>query len=873
MRILEDLHMGIRKDLREENEISNESLLEDNQTEEQLENLAKELQLAEGNFYENLAERISSTFGEQFLSKLGAEILEHMDNDKEARKTWEQQIKIGIELLGTGFVGPDGGTEIPALHKPFDQSPSNSYSSAMLETLVSFISIAERELLPSSKVLNVLSTAEQTDEIVERNERVETYTNSLLIQKCPDFYSQITQSMLWSTIAGEAYVKTSWDRIKNKPIFQKVSPLDLVLPPTASDINTSPRIIHRYKISEREFKIRVESGFYRDIKAMPYQGDSLDFDDNLEEMIDGISQEQSSEDRLNPTYEIVEAHIELRLHKNIEPWSRQSAKGIPLPYIVHITPISKKVLAIYRNWEEGDETAQRLEWFSALVFFPGLFGRGYGLAHLAGENSLTATRLLRDMLNLNTLNIMPGGMRQQGLRVANNQVRYNPGEFAQIDTGGMTVQQAFERFDFPQPTPLMVEVKKDLEDGIRRLGGSIMATPENIPSQIGQVSMLAMMEKNSETQTTVLQRFHRGLSQVYKILFRLLRQYIPEEGLPLENETGGSITAYDFEEDMSLVPVSDPNLNSRLQRLMRAEAVLNLAQQHPELHNFYEIYKMIYRDLPLDHADKILIKPDEPGDAKPLDPLSENMNLLQGKPAKASIEQNHEAHMTVHSLIAQDPNAQPQVQAAVQAHIQEHQALQMAVQMQSMTGIQMPSDAEETANIPMDVQNQIAIQMAQAAQHMMEQQQAAQGPKEPTQAEMMMQEMEFRKVAQQQKNKIDQLNIQLKLLDASQKNQRDKYDAALRFFKETGRMPPSYEELLGEHPLTTSDTLELASEMSARTDEDLANIQGEDQQQEQQMQNQGEEAPQQEQEEEYNPPPLPGEEEQPQEESVPRVHE
>lgn len=836
------------------------SLLDDEEAEEELEGLAQQTYLDDGDFYENIAVRIEENLdlGEQFLSKLGAEIIEHMENDKSARTVWENQIKVGVELLGTGFIGPDGSVDIPSLKKPFDQSSSNAYSSALLETLVSFISTAERELLPPGKVISIKSGVAETDEIADRNSRVETYSNDLLTQQCPDFYSQIPQAMMWAALAGEAYIKTTWDKIKNKPVFQKVSPLDLVLPATSSDISTSSRIIHRYKISERELRIRQESGFYRDIKVTAYQGDSAAEEDSFASRMDGVSQE-SSEDRLNPIYEIVEAHIELRLHKNLEPWSSRhdstkQLKGIPLPYIVHISPISKKVLAIYRNWEEGDASATRLEWFAPLVFFPGLFGRGYGIAHLAGENSLTATRILRDILNLNTLNIIPGGVRQQGLRVANNQVKFNPGEFAQIDTGGLSVNQVFEKFQFPQPTPLMVEMKKDLEDGIRRIGGAIMTTPENVPPQIGQVSLLAMMEENSKTQSTVLQRFHRGLAYVYKILFRLLRQYIPQEGLPMQTEGDFQISAYDFQEDMAMVPVSDPALNSRLHRLMRAESVLGLAQQHPELHNFYQIYKMIYKDLPLDNADEILISPE---DAQPLDPLTENMNIMQGKPAKAGIDQDHQSHITVHTLVAQDPEAQPAVQAAVSAHIQEHKALQMAVQLQSMSGVSMPTSDEADKKMSIEQQNQIAVQLAQAAQQLMEQQQ---GPQPIDQNQLMLQEIEQRKIAQEQKNKIDQMNIQLKFLEALTRDQRDKYDTSLKYFKETGAVPPPYDELIGEHQLTTSEALSMASQISEQTDQQLDQINSRDKQQDAQMeeaQQQG--GDQQGQEEEYNPPLLPEE--------------
>lgn len=858
---------SLQLDMREEEEnLEAFGLSEDIEVEEELEELARATQLEQGSFYENLASRIADTLqmGEQYLARLGDDILTHMENDREGRRTWEDQLKTGLELLGTSFRGPDGGMEISALKKPFDENPSNAFSNAKLETLVSFVSTAERELLPPGKCLHVLSTVEPTDEIIDRDERVETYTNDLLRDKCPDFRAELPRTWLWAGEAGESYLKTTWDRIKNKPIFQAVSPLDLILPPNCSDIGTASRIIHRYKISEREMKLRQESGFYRDIKVMPYTGESfLQEDNRIEEDMDGFDSSSFQPESLNPTYEIVEAHIELRLHAGMEQWSTLPSQGIPLPYIVHISPVSRKILAIYRNWEESDATAQRLDWFSAFVFFPGFFGRGYGLAQLAGENALTSTIILRDILNLNTLNIRPSGVRQPGLRVANNQIRFNAGEFAQLETGGVPVQQAFEQFKFAQPNPIMMELKKELEEGIRKVGGAIMSTPENVPSQVGQLALLAMMEQNTQTQATVLQRFHRSLSHVYKILFRLLRQYIPLEGLPMENETDISISAYDFQEDMSLVPISDPNLNSKLQRLMRAEAVLNLAQQKPELHNFYEIYKMIYRDLPVEHMDKILIAPEE---VKPLDPLTENMNLMQGKAAKAGMDQDHQSHITVHQLAAQDPNGDPSVQSAVKAHIQEHQAMQMAVQLQSMSGVQLPPP-DKTKELPTQIQNEIAVHLAQAAQQMLDQQQqaaAAQQPPNPT--EVMMQEMEFRKIAQEQKNKIDQLNIQFKILESLMKDQKDKYESAIKFYKETGSNPPSYEEVLGESQLSTGDALNLAGQLSAQADQGLEEIQQKSQQGQQQVQQsqqgqqpQGEGQPG---EEAYNPPPLPGEEQQ-----------
>lgn len=811
------------------NEELDSPLTIDGDVEENIKKIAKTVQQSEGDFYENLAEKIEDTGsgGHQYLDRLGTQIIDQMRKDISARETWENQIKIGLQLLGTGFINMAGEASIPGLSKPFDNSPSNAFSGALLEVLVALQATCEKELLPAAKLVKVASNAEDNEEVNERNQRVEKFTNDLLIRQSSEFYPTVSQTMLWAFVAGESFIKVAWDKFRNRPTFQRITPFDLILPPTHSDVRSSPRVLHRYMMSERELRLKQESGFYRDVDLNAYDGDD-DFESNdIERDVDGVDTESDLPDRLNPVYKIVEAHIDLHIDMSLDRFKPENKRAVPLPYIVHIEESSKKILGIYRNWDEQDQMCEKLNWFASLTFFPGFYGRGYGLAHLGGENATAATRVIRDIFNLNTLNINPAGYRLKGMRVDNHNKKVNPGDWISLDSPATSIRETLQQLQFPLPSPMMLEVKSQFENSIHKIGGALMNTPDAIPTQVGQISILALMEKASESQTAVVQRFHRGLKDLFQILFTLLQRYFPAEGVAVGLEEEDRVTAEDFAEDITLMPVSDPNLSSRVQRLMSDEAILNLADKHPDLHNFEAIYKRIYTDLGVADLETILETPEE---ATPLDPLSENMNMLQGKPAKASIEQDHQAHITVHSLLLQDPSVGEDVKALAQAHVQEHMALAMAVQLQQATGLDLPPE-EEREDMPMELQNQIAVQLAQASQQMLEQMAQEQQP----QRDPLLEELELRRLSQQERTEIEQLKVQLKLIEALTRDQRDKYEAALKFYKETGVLAPSYEEMTGERELTTADALDLASEVNAEADQRLAQINQDDQQMEQQL--------------------------------------
>lgn len=762
-------------------------------------------------FYDNLAIEIEEAEGESVLSELAYKICDAVDQDLSDRSQWKKMLDKGLKLLGIE------GDDIP--DKPFETA-STVFSSAPLEACLQFIASARAELLPPKNLVKIENFGTPEDETIDQGKRVEEFMNFFLTRKCPEFYSEMEKTFFWTCLAGNGYVKVYQDPLYDRPTVKKVLPTNIVVPESAASLETASRIVEKFDINEKELMQRQQSGLYRDIDLVPNQGMDDQFEDRTLERIDGVEGDPGSlDDELNKTYSLYEAHIDLDLigHEDRDPQTGEPT-GIPLPYIVTIDIQSKRILSIYRNWEIDDPTFTRLNYYVKFTYIPGLGFSDYGIAQLTSSQAEAAALVTRQVLDLNTLNNFPGGFRSKGVRAQSNVMQMNPGEFVEVDTGGQPINQVFQLLPFRSPSPLSMDLKNTFEESIKRLSATINLSPENLPANMSATSTLAMVEKTTESQTAVIQRFHRSLGEIFKIMGRLFRHYLPPEPYQFLSGPDNFISPEDFSNELNIVPVSDANLTSRVQRLVRNEALMTMANEHPELHNFYELYKRIYRDLKIDNIDAILPPPQ---DAVPRDPITENANIILGQPVKAGMDQDHEAHIAVHSALLNDPQGSPEAQGAAQAHINEHRAQQYLVQMQSQLGIELPQDGEP---LPMELQNQIAVQAAQLAQQQMGAEGAEEQPQDPMmlQAQAMMQqnevkaeenrnkmELELIKLrAQEEREKLDSINkvkeLELKEMEAERKQKEDYlkeiielYKSQLQFLRDTGMEAPSLAEVTG----------------------------------------------------------------------------
>jgi hypothetical protein len=720
-------------------------------------------------FNKNLAEEMD----EGDISSLASEISGDVDNDIAARKDWEQMYKDGITLLGLKF---------EERVEPWDGA-CGVFHPMITEAVVRFQAEAIMETFPAKGPVRTQIVGKETREKVEAAQRVEMDMNYQLTEKMPEFRNE-HERMLWNLpSAGSAFKKVYFDPNIGRQISIFIPAEDIILPYGASEIASCHRVTHRMRKTKQELIKLQKAGFYKDVEL----GEPQKFRTEIQEKKDketGFS--ASYDDR----FELYEAHIDLDLPGFEDKDDSGEMTGIALPYVVTMVRGTNEIIAIRRNWKEEDPLRLKRQHFVHYQYIPGYGAYGFGLFHLIGGFAKSATSILRQLVDAGTLSNLPGGLKSRGLRIKGDDTPIAPGEFRDVDVGSGTIRDNILPLPYKEPSAVLAGLMdKIIEEGRRFAATSDMQISDmSANAPVG--TTLAILERTLKVMSAVQARVHYALRQELKLLAGIIRDYTDDD-YNYEPESGDFQVKKSDYSHVDVLPVSDPNAATLSQRVVQYQAVIQLAQSAPQIYNLPELHRQMLDVLGIKNADKLV--PLET-DQKPKDPVSENMNALKGKPLKAFIYQDHEAHIKVHQMAMQDPLIQqmigqnPQAQAiqgAMMAHIAEHLGYAYRNKIEQAMGAALPAPDKE---MPEDMEIQISQLIAEAApqvlaqsQSVVAQQQSQQNQQDPVmQAQLIDQQVKQgelqRKVA---KDKADEQFRQQELALKAQEQQAKKVQAGV----------------------------------------------------------------------------------------------
>ena len=690
---------------------------------------------------ENLCEYMS----DMDLSGLAEQVMSGVADDLESRGDWETTMKRGIELLGLTF--EDRTTPFNGACGVFDP--------LMAEAVIRWQAIARGELMPSAGPVKTQIVGVPNQDLEAQASRVQEWMNLYLTELAPEYYEEFDQMLMWLPLVGSTFKKVYQDPILGRPVARFITPQNFITSYNTTDLSTSPRFAHVTPMTKKQLKLAMLSGAYRNIDVGDPQ-QNLSESSPIQSEVDKVQGIEPGAEGTDE-YNIYEVYVDLDL-KGFE-----NEDGIPLPYIVTIDEQSRKVLSIRRNWKEGDDTFQKRDYFTHYKFIPGLGFYGLGYAHILGNSAKTATSIRRQLIDAGTLNNFPGGLRVKGMRIEDNNIGIGPTEFREIDTAGLPIQNAIMTMPYKEPSSVSLELLRETYEGARNLANTAEIAVGDGRQDAPVGTTVALMEAATRVQSATLKRAHKSLGKELKMIADLFGEYLPEVPYPFPVRGGTkAIMRDDFDNNVDVIPVSDPNISSSAQRMMRAEALLRFATQAPELHNTQEAFRQMYIEMGIEpERVEALLPNKQPQQAVPLDPLTENQNAMMGMPLKAGEYQDHDAHIAAHMPIAeQNPN--------LQAHINEHMALKMRVQVQQIIGQPLPPPGTP---LPPEIENQIAMAVAQAMQ------QLAPQYKPQAQPDPLV-EIEAAKVTQRASS--DQLKANVELEKAKMEFESDAADRATK---------------------------------------------------------------------------------------------
>jgi hypothetical protein len=737
-------------------------------------------------FDENLAEELT----EGQLQQISSDLIGDFDDDVSSRKDWMQTYVDGLQLLGM---------KIEERMEPWPGA-CGVYHPILSETLVKFQSETIMEIFPAQGPVKTQVIGKETPEKKDAAERVQEDMNYQLTEKMEEFRPE-TERMLWGLgLAGNAFKKVYYDPSLERQVSMFVPAEDLVVPYGASSLEQSPRVTHVMRKTPNELRKLQVAGFWRDIEL---EEPTDSFDEVEKKIAEKMGFRASTDDR----YKILEMQVNLDLEGYEDTDEDGEPTGVALPYIVTMEKSSGTILAIRRNWRPEDETKKKRNHFVHYGYIPGFGFYCFGLIHLIGAFAKSGTSILRQLVDAGSLSNLPGGFKTRGLRSKGDDTPISPGEFRDVDVPSGTIRDNIVPLPYKEPSMVLAGLlDKIIEEG-RRFASAADLQISDMSAQAPVGTTLAILERTLKVMSAVQARIHYAMKQELKLLRDIIRDYTPEtyDYEPTEGSPRAKQSDYD---NVDVIPVSDPNAATMAQKIVQYQAVLQLAQQTPQIYNMPFLHRQMLTVLGIKNAQKLVKLPE---DQKPEDPITENTNVLMMKPVKAFLYQDHQAHITVHmsamkdpkimQLVGQNPQAQ-MIQSAMLAHINEHIAYEYRKQMEAVMGIELPShpDDEDAQGIPVEMEVQISQLAAQAAQQLLQRntnevaaQQAQQAQQDPI-IQMQQQELQLkaqevsikeRKLAADAAAKADQLEIEKERitsqeriagLQASLKAQKDNQD-------------------------------------------------------------------------------------------------
>ena len=636
--------------------------------------------------YANLAEFLP----DEILNELGSDLTGKYNEYNASRKDWEQSYTKGLDLLGFKY---DMRTE------PF-QGASGATHPVLAEAVTQFQALAYKELLPANGPVRTQVVGAPNQEKAQQAERVKDYMNYELMEKMKDYEPDFDSLLFYLPLAGSAFKKVYYDELEQRAVSKFVPADDLIVPYSATSLEDAEAVIHRLKVSKNDLRKQQVAGFYRDIELGTPGYEENDVE-KKERELEGQRKSQNED-----IYTILECHVNLDL-EGFEDQDQQTGEpsGIKIPYIVTIELATRMVLSIRRNYEIGDQNKTKIPYFTHFKFLPGLGFYGFGLIHMIGGLSRTATAALRQLLDAGTLSNLPAGFKMRGIRIRDDAQSIQPGEFRDVDAPGGNLKDSFMMLPFKEPSATLLNLMGIVVNAGQRFASiaDLQVGDGNQQAAVG--TTVALLERGSRTMSAIHKRIYSALKQEFRLLARVFKLYLPPE-YPYDVVGGQrTIKQQDFDDRVDIVPVADPNIFSQTQRISLAQTELQLATSNPQMHNMYAAYRNMYEALGVKDIDKLLVKPQPP---TPLDPSLENIMALSGKPFQAFPGQDHRAHITSHLnfMATNIARNNPMVTAAMEKNIFEHISLMAQEQIELEFRDELPQLQMMMQNPQMQMQAQ-----------------------------------------------------------------------------------------------------------------------------------------------------------------------
>ena len=719
-------------------------------------------------FGANLAEYMDDSE----LQSLASELISLVDADINSRKDWTEMFVKGLEVLGMKY---EERTE------PWSGA-CGVYSPLLTEAAIRFQSEMITETFPAQGPVKtqIVGAIDRMKE--EAADRVRDDMNYMLTERMVDYRSEHERMLYSLGLAGAAFKKIYPNPSTELPAAPFVPAEDLIMPYGASNVYTAERVTHVMRKTENEIKKLQVAGFYREVDL----GEPTRILTDVEKK---KAEEQGYSLTDDDRYQILEIHVD----RDMPGYEDE----IPLPYVVTVDRGTQEVLAIRRNWNEDDEKKLKRQHFVQYTYIPGFGAYGLGYIHLIGGYARAGTSIIRQLVDAGTLSNLPGGLKSPGLRIKGDDTPIAPGEFRDVDVPSGSVRDNIMPLPYKEPSQVLAALLQQITEDGRRLAAIADLKVSDMSAQAPVGTTLAILERQLKTMSAVQARIHASLRMEFKLLKEIIRDFLPPDYA--YTPEGGDRAVKQADYDMvEVIPVSDPNAATMAQRIMQYQAALQLAQGAPQIYNLPQLHRQMLEVLGIKNAEKLVAIPD---DQKPQDPVTENMNVLRGKPVKAFAYQDHEAHLMTHQAFMQDPKVAAtlgqnpmaqQMMAALMAHIAEHAAFAYRAQVEMSLGVPLPTlDEEDNAPIAPEDEKALAPLIAAAAQRTMVQNQAMAAQMQAQQQamdpalQMQQAELQLKQAEMQRKAQNDQMDFQI----AQQKLQLEAQRLAIEAQKNQGEDP------------------------------------------------------------------------------------
>jgi hypothetical protein len=708
------------------------------------------------NHFDNLADILP----DEVLEPIGNEMVQNFMDYKMSRKDWEQTYTKGLDLLGFKY---DDRTE------PF-QGASGATHPVLAEAVTQFQAQAYKELLPADGPVRTQVIGIKTPQTEQQSQRVKDYMNYLIMDQMKEYESEFDSMLFHLPLSGSTFKKVYYDTNMGRVVSKFVPADELVVPYTATSLNDAEAVIHTVKISENELRKQQVNGFYSDVELTAPNSDNNDELRKKERELEGTRKSGKQDD----IYTLLECHVNLDLEGFEEKNSEGEETGIKLPYIVTVEEGSRTVLSIRRNYAPDDIKKNKIQYFVHFKFLPGLGFYGFGLIHMIGGLSRTATQALRQLLDAGTLSNLPAGFKQRGVRVRDEASPIQPGEFKDVDAPGGSLRDAFFPLPYKEPSQTLLQLMGVVVSAGQRFAAiaDMQVGDGNQGAAVG--TTVALLERGSRVMSAIHKRCYAAMKNEFKLLTKIVAQYLPPE-YPYDVVGGQrNIKQTDFDDRVDVVPVADPNIFSMSQRITLAQTQLQIATSNPQLHNMYQIYRNMYEAIGVKDVDAVLPPPPPPS---PIDPSIEHVNALGGKPFQAFPGQDHQAHITAHlnfmstNMVRNNPAIMASIQKNILEHIsimaQEQVQLEfreqlMEMQMMQQQAVNNPQIQQQLQQMTQQVEARKAILIAEMTDDFMKEENkiTSQFDSDPL-LKLKAREVDLRAMENERKKEYDKAQVEL----------------------------------------------------------------------------------------------------------------